>query len=180
MSSTLSPPLPPPNLATSPTTLSTPPLPNLATTPITLSTSPPKSSRSSSSSNNGTNFTEILPNLAVLLTSRHFFFSPGKSDSLIHDIGVVDSLSKKDRETSPTWPNILGETRTAGVATVKTHRLDLYIDFQQVGSLLMELFTLKELLSCYLRLNEEYSHKFIMGAFADLVENLVFGKWPEV
>ncbi|ERM93504.1 hypothetical protein AMTRI_Chr03g148860 [Amborella trichopoda] len=134
-----------------------------------------KSSRSCCSSN----FTEIPPNLAVLPTSRRFFFSPAKSNSLIDDIGIVDPPLENYQETSPARPEILG-----GAEAVKTHSSDPYIDFRQsmaemiqsrlVAGLVMDWVYLKELLSCYLRLNEKDSHKFIMGAFADLVVNSVF------
>ncbi|CAK9329100.1 unnamed protein product [Citrullus colocynthis] len=117
----------------------------------------------------------ISDDLAAVLASRRFFFSsPGRSNSIFeyssasrsqaHDVVVSDGLK------------------------VPKYSMDPYADFRRSMQEMVEARELedvrsdseflRELLSCYLRLNPKNTHKFIVRAFADLVLSMLASSSP--
>ncbi|KMT10176.1 hypothetical protein BVRB_5g119370 [Beta vulgaris subsp. vulgaris] len=120
------------------------------------------------------------PDLAAAYASRRFFISsPGRSNS------IVDSLSLSSSSTllSPLEESTPAEA--AGGVAVQTYSPDPYVDFRRsmqemvdsrdLGSLeVKEAWEyLQELLLSYLGLNPKNTHKYIVGAFTDLVVSLM-------
>ncbi|XP_057959135.1 transcription repressor OFP12-like [Malania oleifera] len=106
------------------------------------------------------------PDLANAFASHRFFFSsPGRSNS------IVDSPLEPDTVSG------------AGVVAVPTYSPDPYSDFRRSMQEMVEARDLvdvranweylHELLLCYLTLNPKHTHKFIVGAFADLLISLM-------
>ncbi|XAR54676.1 hypothetical protein NMG60_11029916 [Bertholletia excelsa] len=104
------------------------------------------------------------PDLAAAFASHRFFFaSPGCSNSILD---------------SPQTHSIF-----AGGVAVPTYSPDPYLDFRRSMQEMIEareLADLKanwdylhELLLCYLTLNPKHTHKFIIGAFTDLLVSLM-------
>ncbi|XP_026666346.2 transcription repressor OFP12-like [Phoenix dactylifera] len=101
--------------------------------------------------------------LSTAIASRRFFpASPGPSNSIVDSAAVA--------------VGVLG----AGVA-VPTYSPDPYWEFRRsmeemVAALGLDLRAhaahLHELLLCYLSLNRKHAHKYIVGAFADLIVGL--------
>ncbi|XP_031503405.1 transcription repressor OFP12-like [Nymphaea colorata] len=112
--------------------------------------------------------------LASALSSRRFFFSsPGRSNSLIDD----DSKLPPPVKTAP-------EALNGGVA-VLAYSPDPYRDFRASMQEMVEAQDLdisadwgylQEMLACYLKLNSRRTHKYIVGAFADLLMSLMMGR----
>ncbi|GMI71947.1 hypothetical protein HRI_000864000 [Hibiscus trionum] len=111
---------------------------------------------------------DSTPDFATVFASQRFFFSsPGRSNSII--------------ESPDTRPE--PETKTAaavdGGVAVKKYSPDPYKDFRVSMQEMIEARNLTdvnkdweflhELLLCYLTLNPENTHKFIVTAFADIV-----------
>ncbi|KAF8401716.1 hypothetical protein HHK36_012662 [Tetracentron sinense] len=131
------------------------------------STSKSLSHHFSSSDSDSDNET-TTPDFATVLASQRFFFSsPGHSNSII-----------QFPESPPESDTLIG-----GSVAVPTYSPDPYMDFRQSMQEMVEARQLldvgadwdylQELLLCYLTLNPKHSHKFIIGAFADLLVGLM-------
>ncbi|KAF8392365.1 hypothetical protein HHK36_022707 [Tetracentron sinense] len=108
------------------------------------------------------------PDFATVFASQRFFFSsPGSSNSII-----------ESPECPPESDKLVG-----GGVPIPTYSPDPYMDFRRSMQEMVEAREsldvradwdyLHELLLCYLSLNPKHTHKFIMGAFADLLVSLV-------
>ncbi|KAL5702279.1 hypothetical protein ACHQM5_027514 [Ranunculus cassubicifolius] len=129
-----------------------------------------------STSDSDTESTE--PDFATIFASQRFFISsPGHSNSIIESSsGSSSSESSSCRPESDTL--VVG-----GGVPCPTYSPDPYMDFRQsmqemVESRKMSDVTsdwdfLHELLLCYLALNPKHAHKYIIGAFADLLITLM-------
>ncbi|CAN0856872.1 Transcription repressor OFP12 [Linum grandiflorum] len=115
---------------------------------------------SSSDSDSGDS---LPPDFATVLASQRFFFSsPGRSNS------ISDSHDKPPLE--------------GGVA-VNKYSPDPHTDFKKSMEEMIEARRrrrridewdyLNQLLTCYLTLNPEHAHKYIISAFADIVVHLL-------
>ncbi|KAL1547231.1 transcription repressor OFP16-like [Salvia divinorum] len=118
------------------------------------------------------------PDLATAFASRRFFFSsPGRSNSI-----VDSSASSSSSASSIASASSLGSE--AAVA-VPTYSPDPFADFRRSMQEMVEARGVRdveeswdylhELLTCYLSLNPKATHKFIVGAFADLLVALIAG-----
>ncbi|KAJ0974106.1 hypothetical protein J5N97_016071 [Dioscorea zingiberensis] len=116
--------------------------------------------------NGSTSASESEPSidLASAIASRRLFPSaPGPSNS------IVDSASVA-----------IGSSGAASGLAVPTYSPDPYADFRRsmeemvaaLGLGLAGRAELQELLLCYLALNRRHAHKYIVGAFADLLVGL--------
>ncbi|KAK6130206.1 hypothetical protein DH2020_036016 [Rehmannia glutinosa] len=115
---------------------------------------------------------ESVPDFTSAFASHRFFFSsPGSSNSII------------EPHPEPPPPQESGAVVSGGVA-VQTYSPDPYSDFRKSMVEMIESRDLtdvradnwgflNELLLCYLTLNPKHTHKFIVGAFADVVVSLV-------
>ncbi|KAL4296226.1 hypothetical protein GQ457_12G003420 [Hibiscus cannabinus] len=112
---------------------------------------------------------DSTPDFASVFASQRFFFSsPGQSNSIVES---PDTRPEPQSKTPP--PAVDG-----GVA-VKKYSPDPYKDFRasmqemiearNLTDVNMDWEFLHELLLCYLNLNPENTHKFIVSAFADIV-----------
>ncbi|ESW16638.1 hypothetical protein PHAVU_007G173000 [Phaseolus vulgaris] len=124
---------------------------------------------------------------ATAFASQRFFFSsPGHSNSLVEYTNKTTqhhsaSLREDgDVEKMKTSKKVLFK----GSVAVATYSPDPYVDFrrsmQEMVEARPELMDVKsnwnvlhELLLCYLALNPKNTHKFILGAFADLLVSLM-------
>ncbi|CAI9761418.1 unnamed protein product [Fraxinus pennsylvanica] len=122
------------------------------------------------------------PDFATAFASQRFFFSsPGRSNSIIDSSSVSSSLAS----TSSCSPENLTnpDTLVAGSIAISTYSPDPFMDFRRSMQEMVEARDLvdvranwdylHELLMCYLSLNPESTHKFIVGAFADVVISLM-------
>ncbi|GAV81839.1 Ovate domain-containing protein [Cephalotus follicularis] len=125
---------------------------------------------SSTSSVNSDTEAHSPPDFATIFASRRFFFSsPGRSNSIIES----PDTKPDDSETTP---------MSGGIA-IKKYSPDPYFDFRRSMQEMIEARELTdvrsdwdflhELLFCYLSLNPKQTHKFIIGAFADLIVTLL-------
>ncbi|MED6194800.1 hypothetical protein PIB30_031900 [Stylosanthes scabra] len=130
---------------------------------------------------------------ATAFASQRFFFSsPGRSNSILES---TPSSSSSSSLTSSLTATTLREASSASAAGEETNKAVLfegsvavptyspnpYLDFRQSMEEMVEArpelmadvksnwHVLQELLMCYLALNPKSTHKFILGAFADLV-----------
>lgn len=127
---------------------------------------------------------------ATAFASQRFFFSsPGLSNSLVE-------YNNTNKSTTQHLPPLLREDSGdvdekkkkkvlfKGSVAVATYSPDPYVDFrrsmQEMVEARPELMDVKsnwnvlhELLLCYLALNPKSTHKFILGAFADLLVSLM-------
>lgn len=114
--------------------------------------------------------------VAAAFASRRLFFStPGLSNSII-DSAAATATAEPKEEVAPT---LFGNS-----VAVPTFSPDPYADFRRSMQEMVEARELMdvqksnweflhELLLCYLALNPKSTHKFIIGAFADLVVNVL-------
>ncbi|KAE8676193.1 Transcription repressor OFP11 [Hibiscus syriacus] len=111
------------------------------------------------------------PDFATVFSSQRFFFtSPGTSNS------IIESTPPSSVATTP-------ESSVDDSVAVPTVSPNPYIDFRRSMQEMVEardLFDVKanweylhELLLCYLALNPKSTHRFIIGAFADLLVSLM-------
>ncbi|KAK4482279.1 hypothetical protein RD792_009431 [Penstemon davidsonii] len=121
------------------------------------------------------------PDFATAFASNRFFFSsPGRSNS------IVDSSSLAS--TSSSMLSNENDTIADGSIAVPTYSPDPFIDFRRSMQEMVEARELHdvrenwdclhELLMCYLSLNPKSTHKFIVGAFADLLVSLTTSTSP--
>ncbi|OWM74269.1 hypothetical protein CDL15_Pgr008583 [Punica granatum] len=133
-----------------------------------------------SSSSEDSDFADVAtaspPDLASVYASQRFFFSsPGQSNA------IIDSPDSPlpHPPTEPPPP-----VATAGGLTVQKYSSDPYSDFRRSMQEMIEARDIKdlkndnweylhELLLCYLALNPKQTHKFIVGAFTDIVIHLM-------
>ncbi|KAL1543256.1 transcription repressor OFP12-like [Salvia divinorum] len=109
---------------------------------------------------------DCVPDFTTAFASHRFFFSsPGSSNSIVEPL-------------QPQPPQDPDAVVGSGVA-VHTYSPDPYSDFRQSMFEMIEARDatadwefLNELLLCYLSLNPGHTHKFIVGAFADVVVSL--------
>lgn len=129
---------------------------------------------------------------AAFASQRFFFSSPGSSNSLIEytntnciqhsSVPPMDKSNSTEREKKQEKEK--EEILFNGSVAVPTYSPDPYMDFrrsmQEMVEARPELMDVKsnwnilhELLLCYLALNPKNTHKFILGAFADLLVTLM-------
>ncbi|OVA15489.1 Ovate protein family [Macleaya cordata] len=138
-------------------------------TPDSTSKSISRSSDYFSSSDSDTEET-TPPDFATVFASQRFFFSsPGRTNS------IVESPEKSPPQS---------DTLIGGGVAIPTYSPDPFMDFRRSMQEMVEARDnicdvstdwdyLHELLSCYLTLNPKNTHKFIIGAFADLLVSLM-------
>ncbi|XP_035542644.1 transcription repressor OFP12-like [Juglans regia] len=115
---------------------------------------------------------------SAFASHRFFFSSPGPSNSIVESTTDESSLPYIAHAQEPV-PEKLFENSVA----VPTYSPDPYADFRRSMQEMVEARELvdvksnweflHELLLCYLALNPKSTHKFILGAFADLVIGLM-------
>uniref|UniRef100_A0A5B7CAK6 Transcription repressor n=1 Tax=Davidia involucrata TaxID=16924 RepID=A0A5B7CAK6_DAVIN len=118
------------------------------------------------------------PDFATVFASQRFFFSsPGRSNSIIES-------SSSSPSPSPSQGKLLeSDAVVDGGIAIPTYSPDPYKDFRRSMQEMVEARDLidvranwdylHELLLCYLALNPKSTHKFIVGAFADLLVSLM-------
>ncbi|GLT52763.1 hypothetical protein SLA2020_260850 [Shorea laevis] len=158
-------------------------------------TSSRSSSSSSSLSSKPDKDTESEPDFATVLSSKRFFFtSPGSSNSIIESTPSFASATTDPRDHFTNSPVDDGcdenkSLESWSTPTVKdsvavaTFSPDPFMDFRRSMQEMVEARELvdvkanwdylHELLLCYLVLNSKSTHKFIIGAFADLLVSLM-------
>ncbi|XP_045796246.1 transcription repressor OFP16-like [Trifolium pratense] len=121
-------------------------------------------------------------------SNRFFFSSPGRSNSIVES----SSSSSSSSSLTATVPAPVNDSENYkskaifdGSVAVPTYSPDPYVDFrrsmQEMVEARPELMndvksnwdTLHELLLSYLSLNPKSTHKFILGAFSDLIVTLM-------
>ncbi|XP_058105954.1 transcription repressor OFP12 [Magnolia sinica] len=117
----------------------------------------------SSSSSTSSSFSDEEDPAIHVSNGRFFFSSPGRSKSIVHDEAT----------------SVFG----GGGIAVPTYSPDPYMDFkrsmeemiraQGLDDARAHWDHLHDLLLCYLALNRQNTHKFIVGAFADLLVALL-------
>ncbi|KAJ9696171.1 hypothetical protein PVL29_008424 [Vitis rotundifolia] len=118
------------------------------------------------------------PDFATVYASQRFFFSsPGRSNSIIDSSSASSSTS----QSSDTPPE--SESPITGGIAIPTYSPDPYMDFRRSMQEMVEARDLidvtanwdylHQLLLCYLSLNPKTTHKYIVGAFADLLVTLM-------
>ncbi|XP_057427263.1 transcription repressor OFP16-like [Lotus japonicus] len=138
---------------------------------------------------------EPEPDLAAAFASKRFFFSsPGHSNSLMKYTNtkkiiqhssplttIKDEPNGEDEKTKKKKKKVVFN----GSVAVPTYSPDPYLDFRRSmqemvearPELMMDVksnwHVLHELLMCYLALNPKSTHKFILGAFSDLLVSLL-------
>ncbi|CAN6439755.1 unnamed protein product [Victoria cruziana] len=135
-----------------------------------------KSVTTHSTASSSSSSSSLPLDLASALSSRRFFFSsPGRSNSLVDDDSKP--LPAPVIDTAP-------EALNGGVA-VLTYSPDPYGDFRASMQEMVEARDLdisadwaylQEMLACYLKLNSRRTHKYIVGAFADLLMSLMMDR----
>ncbi|XP_050266309.1 transcription repressor OFP12-like [Quercus robur] len=150
------------------------------------STSKSLSHSSSSLSTNTNTSSSSEPDYAAAFASQRFFFSsPGLSNSIIQSTININADSKSPSPQQPHNNNNC--TLVNNSVAVPTYSPDPYNDFRRSMQEMVEARELEdervdvksdweflhELLLCYLALNPKNTHKFIVGAFADLIVSLM-------
>ncbi|KAF3960352.1 hypothetical protein CMV_014928 [Castanea mollissima] len=129
---------------------------------------------SSSDDSDDTDYSPPPPDFAAVFASQRFFFStPGHSNSIV-DSTQHPHPPDDDHDHNNTMFLVSESVK------VPTYSLDPYVDFRRSMQEMVDArnlnndFTaewkyLHELLLCYLTLNPQNTHKYIIQAFADLV-----------
>ncbi|GLT36341.1 hypothetical protein SLA2020_107260 [Shorea laevis] len=132
--------------------------------------------------------TESEPDFATVLSSERFFFSsPGSSNSIIDlapSIATVESSEAGATDDDQSLQIQSGNAPTVNdIVAVSTFSRDPFMEFRRSMQEIVEARdlvdvkanwdNLHELLLCYLALNPKSTHKFITGAFADLLVSLM-------
>ncbi|XP_031477067.1 transcription repressor OFP16-like [Nymphaea colorata] len=147
-------------------------------------TSTSKSATTTHSGASSSSLADLSLDLARALSSRRFFFSPGRSHSLLLDSCFSTSSFRPAKPLPPPAPAPFEEVVDGGVA-ILTYSPDPYSDFRTSMQEMVEAQDLdisadwgylQEMLTCYLKLNSRRTHKYIVGAFADLLMNLMMGR----
>ncbi|XP_049349065.1 transcription repressor OFP12-like [Solanum verrucosum] len=121
------------------------------------------------------------PDLATIYTSQRFFFSsPGHSNS------IIDSSSSISSSLASTSSSVESDAPLEGSIAIPTDSPDPYLDFRRSMQEMVEARglsdirgnweSLHELLMCYFTLNPKSTHKYIVGAFSDLIVCLMESK----
>ncbi|KAL5792902.1 hypothetical protein ACOSP7_001496 [Xanthoceras sorbifolium] len=139
------------------------------------------------------------PDFATVVASQRFFFtSPGSSNSIIESSPSIVTFESSDTPVSmishahdKSLNNLSHESPLKSwnspsfkdSVAVSTYSPDPYMDFRRSMQEMVEARDfvdvksnwdyLHELLLCYLALNPKSTHKFIIGAFADLLVSLM-------
>ncbi|KAL7602529.1 transcription repressor OFP12 [Lactuca sativa] len=120
------------------------------------------------------------PDFSTAIASNRFFFSsPGRSNSIIES----SSPSTSSLASTSYTPEDATDGFVGGGVAIPTISPDPYFDFRKSMQEMVEARDLvdvranwdylHELLTCYLDLNPKSAHKFIVGAFADLLVTLM-------
>ncbi|KAL3517589.1 hypothetical protein ACH5RR_020178 [Cinchona calisaya] len=125
--------------------------------------------------------TATTPDFATAFASQRFFFStPGRSNSIVDSssLSSLASTSSSSPGNPPEPDSIVG-----GSIAIPTYSPDPFVDFRRSMQEMVEAHDLNEvrgnwdylheLLTCYLSLNPKSTHKFIVGAFSDLLVTLM-------
>ncbi|KAL2238857.1 transcription repressor OFP16 [Sesamum indicum] len=134
-----------------------------------------------STSESDTESPATTPDFATAFASQRFFFSsPGRSNS------IVDSAAASIASTSSSSTSLNqhgNDTVSGDSIAVPTYSPDPFLDFRRSMQEMVEAREihdvrenwdyLHELLMCYLSLNPKSTHKYIVGAFADLLVSLI-------
>nr|GMD68990.1 transcription repressor OFP12-like [Ipomoea batatas] len=137
----------------------------------------------SSSESDAAGETAATPDLATVLASQRFFFSsPGRSNSIVDSSSASSSIASTS-SSSPTANRRDPDALVDGSVAIPTISPDPFLDFRRSMQEMVEARQLMdvranwdhlhELLMCYLTLNPKSAHKFIVGAFADLLVSLM-------
>ncbi|XP_027096633.1 transcription repressor OFP12-like [Coffea eugenioides] len=129
--------------------------------------------------------TSSTPDFSTVFASQRFFCSsPGRSNSIIDSSSSLSSTSSSSPGI-PTEPDSV----VGGSIAVATYSPDPFMDFRRSMQEMVEAHDLidvaanwdylHELLTCYLSLNPKRTHKFIVGAFADLLVSLITSSSPD-
>ncbi|CAK9147041.1 unnamed protein product [Ilex paraguariensis] len=153
-----------------------------ATTSKLLSRSSSDDNLSTAVESDRTDTETTTPDFATVFASKRFFFSsPGRSNSIIESSSSISSAAS----TSSLLPDNPSESETlvGGSIAIPTYSPDPYMDFRRSMQEMVEARNLidvranwdylHELLMSYLALNPKSTHKFIVGAFADLLVSLM-------
>ncbi|CAI9118455.1 OLC1v1020029C1 [Oldenlandia corymbosa var. corymbosa] len=127
------------------------------------------SSSSSSDEYSDDNYmTDIIPDFSSVFASERFFFStPGNSNSIVESPKSLPA------------PELTSTEVVSGGVAIQTYSPDPFADFRKSMQEMVEAHGkadwefMHELLSCYLNLNPKHTHKFIIGAFTDLIVSLM-------
>ncbi|XP_055811831.1 transcription repressor OFP16-like [Solanum dulcamara] len=126
---------------------------------------------------------DSTPDLATAYASQRFFFStPGHSNSIIDS----SSSSMSSSLASTSISSVESDAPLDGSIAIPTDSPDPYLDFRRSMQEMVEARglsdikgnweSLHELLMCYLTLNPKSTHKYIVGAFSDLIVCLMASK----
>ncbi|XP_057517505.1 transcription repressor OFP12-like [Amaranthus tricolor] len=127
------------------------------------------------------------PDLTAAYASQRFFISsPGRSNSIVDSLSLSSSTLLSPAEENETIiSSSSSTTEVVGGVPIQTYSPDPYVDFRQSMQEMVEARDLgrlevkeaweylQELLLSYLALNPKNTHKYIVGAFTDLVVNLM-------
>ncbi|KAK6164660.1 hypothetical protein DH2020_001524 [Rehmannia glutinosa] len=136
----------------------------------------------SDSDTDGDGDSAATPDFATAFASQRFFFaSPGRSNSIVDSSSSAVSVASTSSSTSSNQPE--NDAVSGGSIAVPTYSPDPFVDFRRSMQEMVEAREihdvrenwdyLHELLMCYLSLNPKSTHKFIVGAFADLLVSLM-------
>lgn len=132
--------------------------------------------------------TESEPDFATVLSSERFFFSSlGSSNSIIDSAPSIATAESSDPGATDDDQSLRIQSGNAptvnDIVAVSTFSRDPLMDFRRSMQEIVEARdlvdvkanwdNLHELLLCYLALNPKSTHKFITGAFADLLVSLM-------
>ncbi|KAL6210566.1 hypothetical protein ACLB2K_015798 [Fragaria x ananassa] len=143
----------------------------------TTSCSIKSSDLSTTETENDTNTTAAAGIATVFASQRFFFSSPGRSNSIVDQSSSCSSSSSSSSDLHAPFKH--------NSVAVPTYSPDPYLDFRRSMQEMVEAREhltedesvkvksnwefLHELLLCYLALNPKSTHKFIIGAFSDLL-----------
>ncbi|XP_061973387.1 transcription repressor OFP16-like [Populus nigra] len=129
----------------------------------------------------------IIESTPSIVTSSDSSDNPGMTSLTTNPSN--DKSLLVDRCNNITHPQLLKSPTVKDSVAVPTYSPDPYMDFRRSMQEMVEARDLvdvnanweylHELLSCYLDLNPKSSHKFIVGAFADLLVSLLSSQMPE-
>ncbi|KAL2535407.1 Transcription repressor OFP12 [Forsythia ovata] len=129
-----------------------------------------------SDSESETETTNTADFATAFASQRFFFSSPGLTNSIIDSISVSSSLASTTSSSPKNQPE-------SDSIAVPTYSVDPFIDFRRSMQEMVEARELidvnanwdylHELLMRYLSLNPKSTHKFIVGAFADLLVSMM-------